>query len=132
MLDRFKKLLMKLKAEEPIRATEIHNLEIVERIKDLVNFEELNSLLNDPVNKLKIISVYSRDFDELIANIISRKLNRDISAVNFNHYFKYTTNISTSLSRIVRLLEENKISKLIEHDLYEVISTLEELRNNYV
>lgn len=101
------------------------NEELTFELKELILEEDLDYLLEDTINKMYLINVYSNSYIDLISNF-NRKIDRSsLMAIDIASYFKGIDNsLVNSLKRIIPLLESNKISKQDESDLYEIINTI--------
>ena len=111
-----------------IEVEQIHNSELVERLKSVVYREELNELVNDPVSKICVINTYTPTLDDLVSCLISPRGNNTLIAVNLHSYFKKNTNKFTfMIKRIIPIIEKQKISVTLIHDLNEVLDTLDYL-----
>lgn len=90
----------------------------------------LDECVQDPVNRLYILSTYTTSFGDLQDNVLNKQLTRRLVAVNLYAYFKKNKNIELTLERMIQLLEQgNKFPPAIEHDLYEICDSFEFLRS---
>lgn len=123
MLGIIKKLKNKLLVTDKIKLEPKHNTELIELLKELMYFEELEAELRDPVNKMYLLNTYSSSFQELTDNLINRKFERQLIAIDMYSYMKGSLrNLHNNLERLLKLLETTKISSTVEHDLYEFIN----------
>lgn len=106
------------------------------KLSEIIYNNDINKLFYTPVNKLYIINTYSSDFNDLIFNLPNTNFHKQIIAINIHSYFNNSkADIKSNLERVLKYIQTNKINKLIEHDLFEIINTFEylnQLENNNV
>lgn len=133
MMGYLKNVLIRLKTslqeEETLKSEETYNRELIGKIVNVLSVKELDLSVKDPVNRLRLMSTYTENFNELTSNVVNRRSSRNIYAVNVNAYFKRTSSVSYDLERLLDILEKNPVSKVVEHDLYEIVTTLEDMTN---
>ena len=129
MLTVIKNFWAKVIVNNTITLAETHNEDLVAQFKELMYLEELEALFKDPVNKMYLLNTYTDSMTDLLSNLLNLKIRRQIVAVDMHSYMKdNVNNIKLLINRLIPLLEQNKISKLIEHDLYEFLTMIKLLR----
>lgn len=126
MLSRVKNFFKTLIVKESLIAVEIKNEELARRLNELLYAGDLVGLFTDPVNKMYLMSTYTNSLDDLLSNLLTKGTVRNIIAVDMNTFMKGNVhNVYIIIKRIVPLIEKNKISSPIEHDLYEFLTMCE-------
>ena len=132
MLTVIKNFWAKVIVNNTITLAETHNEDLVAQFKELMYLEELEALFKDPVNKMYLLNTYTDSMTDLLSNLLNLKIRRQIVAVDMHSYMKdNVNNIKLLINRLIPLLEQNKISKLIEHDLYEFLTMIKLLREEF-
>ena len=121
--------LKKLFTKKPSISEEVsHNYELVNRLTNLVHYPNVEQLFFSPSGKLYLLNMYTKNFHDLLNNLLSTNLSRTYVAVNIHAYFHSSTStLQNSLSRILPLLSTNKLSSTIEHDLFQICTAFEDL-----
>lgn len=103
--------------------------DLIARLTEVINYDNLNELVYSSVNKLYLINTYSSDFNDLASNMYNKNYNRNIIAINIHSYFNNSrTDIAGDLSRILKCLKSYETNKLIEHDLFELVDLFTHLK----
>lgn len=104
------------------------NQELITQLTKLTNYSNLNQLFLSPINKIYVINTYTTSFNDLLSNLYSTTLNRTIIAINLHSYFSnINSDISSQLTKLISHLSKTKLSSYIEHDLYQLCSTFDDL-----
>lgn len=96
------------------------NSDLIKKLTVLVNDENLNSVLNDPVNKLWVIGTYTNDFNDLLNNITAQKpIVRHLGCYNVCKYFILDDKIDVrlALEKVTNHIKTSRIDLKIIHDL---------------
>lgn len=104
------------------------NQDLIVQLTRLSNYPNLNQLFLSPINKIYVINTYTNSFNDLLSNLYSISLNRTIIAINLHSYFSnINSDISSQLTKLISHLSKTKLSSYIEHDLYQLCSTFDDL-----
>lgn len=104
------------------------NQELITQLTKLTNYSNLNQLFLSPINKIYVINTYTTSFNDLLSNLYSISLNRTIIAINLHSYFSnINSDISSQLTKLISHLSKTKLSSYIEHDLFQLCSTFDDL-----
>lgn len=128
MMGVLKKLLGALYKPNIIEVDKIHNENLVNEIKRLILMDGLDELMQSKTAPLYMINVHRESFIELANGILVKNDKTTITAVSLGHYFKgLDDRINYTLTRMIPILESNKISYQVESDLIEVTLILKRL-----
>ena len=106
----------------------ILNKDLVLRLNKLISYDNLNYLFLSPISKIYIINTYTNNFNDLISNVYNQAMNRSIIAINLYSYFNdRDMDIRYHLGKITEHLPTVKLSLYIEHDLFQLCNTFDEL-----
>jgi hypothetical protein len=119
----FKKLI-KLFTTTKVSDIELKNKDLVDKIYDIINIENLEDVLFSPVNKIFILNVYNNNFDDFLSNILSKYSERSLISVNIFSYFTDKENIQYKLKRCIPILEQNNIDLRIAYEFNEILDTI--------
>lgn len=123
MLVKLKKFFGSLFVTDTVKRTEEHNTELCRELRKLLYEVKLERALNDPVNKMYLMRMYSSSMDDLLHNLLTRRSISYIIAIDIGSFMKGTdSSIAIILGRIIPLLEKNKVSSIVSHDLFEFIT----------
>jgi len=104
------------------------NQDLIVQLTRLSNYPNLNQLFLSPINKIYVINTYTTSFNDLLSNLYSTSLNRTIIAINLHSYFSnINSDISSQLTKLISHLSKTKLSSYIEHDLFQLCSTFDDL-----
>lgn len=126
MLYLLKKLFTKSKTQ--IKESSL-NQELVIVLSSLVYSDNINIIFNNPVNKIYILNTYTKNLNDLLDNIITSNLTRELLAVNINSYFRDISDLKYTLKRVLDIISSSKINSYIEHDLFEIVDAYEYLNS---
>ena len=123
MLVKLKKFFKSLFVEDTIKRKEEHNVLLCRELRKLLYNTRLEHSLKDPVNKMYLMSMYSSSMNDLLNNLLTRRSISYIIAIDIGSFMKGTdSDIAIILGRIIPLLEKNKVSSIVTHDLFEFIT----------
>lgn len=121
-------LLKKLFTPPPKLKSSTLNEVLISQLTSLVDNFNLNTLFYSPESKLYILNTYTSSFNELTSLITSNTTTRQLSSINIHAYFNSSTvDIRSQLTRLITYLSSNKISSMIEHDLFELCNAYYDL-----
>lgn len=104
------------------------NQDLIAQLTKLTQYPNLNQLFLSPINKIYVINTYTNSFNDLLSNLYSTTLNRSIIAINLHSYFSnMNSDISSQLTKLISHITKTKLSSYIEHDLYQLCSTFDDL-----
>lgn len=124
------KMLKKLFTPKPkLAAEKTLNLDLILKLNELKEYDNLNSLFFSPISKIMIINTYTNNFNDLSSNLYNPNFQRNsLIAINIYSYFNNNSvDFHDQLSKLIEHLSSIKISTYIEHDLYELANTFVEL-----
>lgn len=127
MLSYLKKILSK---KPKITPSETYNEELVSKLCKMTEDPSLEVLFFSPTSKLLLLNTYTNNFQDLLFTLLNTKLNRSLIAINIYSYFNTSRNQSLKdhLTKIIPLIESNKLSPFIEHDLFELTVVYDQLK----
>lgn len=117
-----------VKKQKPAEVTDTEQL--MDKLLEMVHYEQLNELFYNPDSKLYVINTYSSDIGDLGNNLFNSHFNRQIIAINLHAYFLNSkVDIKADLEKIAKCLRTHKPSAMIQHDLYQLVETFEFLKS---
>ena len=119
------KYLKKLIKTDYVVSDDIENHELISKVYTVLDHKErLEVVLNDPFNKLNMLSTYTNSIHDLEDNLLNIG-NRNLIAVPLIMFLRNDIdNFISFLERIDIILKGSKVPNRILHDLTELLDTI--------
>lgn len=127
MLSWFKKVIEAMRSENELTIEPRKNEDLIIAIEDTLYKYKVNELVTDSLNRLFLMNVYVSSFRSLGGSMFSMRRDPDLMCVNLNSYLEGEGDLYSSLKKLLPILEDNKITRIAEHDLYSLINAIKTL-----
>lgn len=117
------------KSKKRESSPDMMNSDLISKIDEMLCDDKLEKVFLDPVAKIYMFNMYTRNIEHLLNVVVGGTARSDIYAINIHSYFpNRCINLRKDLNVIKKHLYNNKLKETVESDVIEIVKAYELLK----
>lgn len=113
------------KTKPKYKPKEIKNTELVNKVMELSETENIGNITTDTSCKLYLMNLYTENIEDLFNSVLNNKSKHSIIAVSVDNYFNNNRlDLSEQLKRLYEFISINDLSLQISSDIEQIVNDL--------